>query len=380
MRSSIEKLWRASREGQPLARCSLFLLFFLQIISFFYYIIITLRICFYKIYGSPRALFQIPVIAVGNLSLGGTGKSVFVDWLVKKLPYKHPLVLLRGYGSEILQREQSFVVSDGVSIFKPSLVGDEALQIAQRGVCVAIGKNRYKAFLDFINHRAKTSDNVPLPDVIILDDAYQNFSLYKDYTVLLVDARAPFENGRLFPAGPMREFNYSRADLIIFTHADEVKASIPVLKKQYFPAFSEHKILAGRHAFTSFIDADGLAISLSPGTPVVICSGIAKPENIINTVQQQKLVIMHTCIYQDHYAYTQLDVIRIIKILRQQGTSILVTTEKDWTKLRTFKHFFDEALILCVVAKIEFEFLTPREYDDFMRFLQQALLCGDAQK
>lgn len=372
MRLFIEKIWNATRRGIPLTRRAYFFWYILKLLQYIYVFGLFLRRIYHYFLTVPQVPYNIPVIAVGNLSLGGTGKSVFVQWLVQQGGFQNPAVLLRGYKSKVLLEQKNFVVSDGKSIFgEAAFVGDESLQIALFGVAVAIGKNRLQSLTKLLQ---KMTPNVP--DVVILDDAYQTNSIKKTFTILLVDAQAPFENGNLFPAGPLRELDYSRADVIVLTHADRSSIPISEIKSQYFIDFDPDKIFSGRHAFTGFFDAYGQKFFISKNNPIILCSGIAKPDSLEGTIRQQGFVVSQHVIFFDHHAYEPSDVYSIIDHCKKNGVDICVTTEKDWTKLSRFQDLFVAANIHCVVAKIAFEFLTVGEYAIFVNQMQKAIERG----
>ena len=376
MQSFIEKLWSATREGKPLTRRARFFWGVLKLVRHGYVLGLLLRHMWHSFFKVPRAPYNIPVIAVGNLSLGGTGKSVFVRWLVQHGGFSKPAVLLRGYKSPVLLKQATFVVSDGKNIFGNAvLVGDEPLQAAQPGVSVAIGKNRSQALSSLL----RVMDPVR-PDVVILDDGYQTNTIRKTCTILLVDAQAPLENGYLFPAGPLRELDYHRADIIILTHADRVNSMLEDIKRRYFSDLDPGRIMAGRHAFVGFFDASDCRVLVHPGAPVVLCSGIAKPHSLEITVRQQNSIIIEHLVFFDHHAYVLADVRRIIDQCKKNNVDICITTEKDWTKLRDFQPLFIAANIQCFVTKIAFEFLTVREYAVFANLLQKVLERDQAAK
>jgi tetraacyldisaccharide 4'-kinase len=372
MRLFIEQIWSATREGKPLTRRALFFWNILKAISYFYFLGLQLRQWVLSYKKSPHAPACIPVIAVGNLTVGGSGKSVFVSWLVTHAGFERPAVLLRGYKSPVLRSKQSFVVATREKIFGTAHeVGDEPLQIAEQGVDVAIGKNRFKALLKLL-FALKPAE----PDVVILDDGYQTTTIHKDLSILLVDARAPLENGYLFPASPLRELDYHRADIIVLTHADQAVQPIALLKQNYFPDVKPSCIVAGRHRFSGLVDSQGQLFSLSAGHNVVLCSGIAKPRNFEITVQPLGMNIREHVIFADHHNYKQRDVEKIIATLSMVGSCILLTTEKDWTKLRAFESLFAVHGIACLIVKIAFEFLTSHEYAGFVALMRKKLMDG----
>jgi tetraacyldisaccharide 4'-kinase len=376
MRLFIEQLWSATSEGKSLTRRAFFFWQILKFFSVIYIIALLVRRLVLSFKKAPRATLPGPVIAVGNLTVGGTGKSVFVEWLARQANFfDRPAVLLSGYQSSVLRKQKAFVVSNGHEIFGDAAqVGDESLQIVEgNGVAAAIGKDRYEALLLLL-----LAMKPMLPDAVILDDGYQTATIHKDCSILLVDARAPFGNGYLFPAGPLRERDYSRADIIVLTHADLASIALSDLKKRYFPSLNPIAIVAGRHAFAGLFSTAGESIEISREQPVVLSSGIARPENIVTTVRGEGFIINDHIIFPDHHLYTDHDIKKIITRMQKVVCSTLLTTAKDWTKLRAFSESFDAAGILCLVVKIRFEFLTSHEYATFVALLQNVLVEGRA--
>jgi len=311
------------------------------------------------------------------LTVGGTGKSVFVAWLAKESKFfDKPAVLLHGYKSPILVSQNVFIVSDGSSIFgDASVVGDEPLHIAEQGnIATAIGKDRSQALQALLKALPVTGR----PDAVILDDGYQTATIQKDCSILLVDARYPFGNGYLLPAGPLREHDYSRADIIIFTHADEVDFSLIDLKKRYFPSVNPIRIVGGRHVFAGIDIVAGKAFMENFQESIVLCSGIANPYNLEKTAREAGFNIVHHIIFPDHHNYEIHDVQGILDHMIALKNVALVTTAKDWTKLRSFAKAFSDAGIVCQIVKIRFEFLTSDEYATFVALLQNVLVEGRA--
>ena len=165
-----------------------------------------------KIKGQQRCPW-FNVLAIGNLAVGGTGKTVFAQFLISLLRDKKGGVILRGYRGTKSSRATAFLVSDGKQLFSEvDQCGDEAFMLAcDSKVPVAISKDRYLAC-------KVLAENCNL-DFVILDDAYQNVDICKDVEILLVDARYPLSNTYCLPAGFLREKDYSRADIIVLTHA-----------------------------------------------------------------------------------------------------------------------------------------------------------------
>lgn len=156
--------------------------------------------------------FQIPIISVGNLSVGGTGKTPHVDFLASVLKPAHPAILSRGYG----RKTKGFRMVQPTDGSKEA--GDEAAMMIRKhpGMAVAVGENRMLAVPDLLLARPDTR-------VIILDDAYQHRSIKPSLNILLTTYDKPFTRDRVLPLGRLRESRseYKRADIIIVTKCPE---------------------------------------------------------------------------------------------------------------------------------------------------------------
>jgi tetraacyldisaccharide 4'-kinase len=180
-------------------------LFFLEL---FYQAGFFLVTRFKRYRGNKSVPFK--VISVGNLSVGGTGKSVFVQFLSKKLD-RPSAILLRGYKRK--NKKNILIDIDNKNKYRPSDVGDEALMFSQKlDSPIVVGKSRIKSVELLKKYCENKNKKIKF---LLLDDGYQNFQLKKDCEILLLDARAPFDNNHCLPAGRLREKDFSRADIII---------------------------------------------------------------------------------------------------------------------------------------------------------------------
>ncbi len=326
----------------------------------------------------PAPSSGVRVIAVGNLSVGGTGKSVFVEWLVKNACLPNPAILMRGYKSPILRKKMSFVVSDGWRIYGVDFVGDEPLQAAEKTrVPVAIGKHRSKT-LEFLEAQLGNQ----IIKTVILDDGYQTQTIHKDCAVLLVDARSPLGNGYLLPAGPLREKDYSRVDIIIFTHVDQVETSIEKLCQRNFPLFDKKRIFGGRHAVQDLQRVSGLGKHFlrHDKRPCVLISGIAQPKNLEISVRDLEIDFLAHYAFQDHHSYVYGSVEKMLQEIVARGVAWVITTEKDWTKLRTMRVLFEKMLVDVYVLSVRFEFLPTSSYDTFISLIHEILAKNDRKR
>jgi len=307
----------------------------LYLFSLVYRAVVSLRKILFR-YGMlmSRSL-PCKVVSVGNITLGGTGKTPLVVSLAGFLLGKgmRPAVVSRGYGRK--DESQMLIVSDERAVLTDTATGgDEPVLIGSRlpGVPVVVGCNR--------NAAAQSAIQRFNSGVVILDDGFQHFRLKRNLDIALVDATDPFGNGKIFPAGILREpiGGLRRAHAIIITRINAV-ASVEALKSRIA------RITSAR-IFTSFqrpLDlVDDLTGELKPlsvlrGTKVLAFSGIARPESFTSLLKALGAVISGERIYPDHYEFTKADLSEIFKKAADDRVNMIVTTEKDAVRLRTLK-------------------------------------------
>lgn len=273
-----------------------------------------------------------PVVSVGNLTVGGTGKTPAVELAVRTLGElgHRPAVVSRGY------RRQSRgvqVVADTASIrLDPEDAGDEPFLLARRlpRIPVIVGAHRYQAARLAVERFHATA--------VVLDDGFQHKTLVKDLEIVMTRARHPWGNGRLLPGGPLREplAALSRAHLIVATGArtamdlEELRSAaarwaphVPVLTARYAP------VECWEAERTRARPLDSLA-----GARLVAFAGIASPRAFGATLDDLGVVVLEEIAYPDHHWYSPDDIRRLSLRARQLGAEGLVTTEKDWVRLR----------------------------------------------
>jgi tetraacyldisaccharide 4'-kinase len=248
---------------------------------------------------------QGPVMSVGNLSVGGSGKTPFVLLLGEALKTRNvPFdILSRGYGRK--KRGVARVDPGG----SPHDFGDEPLLLARRlSVPVIVGEDRYEAGLF-----AERSFG---PQLHLLDDGFQHRALARDFDIVLVtpeDAR-----DRLLPAGRLREplTSLSRADAVVLTSGAS-PASFPLNGKLVWRV------------------RRGISVENMPNRPVVFC-GIARPQNFMLQLRTAGIEPVAQAFYRDHHAYTERDIQDLLKLRLQSEAGGFITTEKDAINLGGF--------------------------------------------
>ena len=272
-----------------------------------------------------------PVISVGNITLGGSGKTPAVE--VAALALRElgasPAVISRGYGRQ--SRGVAVVADrDGVKLDARG-AGDEPLLLAERlpGIPVVVGENRFEAGQAAVERCGAT--------VVVLDDGFQNRTVSKDLEILVLNGRAPWGNGRLFPRGALREplTALARADLVVITNATDPDAGAargrvrrhneraPVIRASYVATEARETRSGSR------VEAKALA-----GRRLLAFCGLASPKSFAGTLAGLGIQIAATMEFPDHHWYTAADLDELAKQAKGIGAEGLVTTEKDWVRLR----------------------------------------------
>jgi tetraacyldisaccharide 4'-kinase len=248
---------------------------------------------------------QGPVISVGNLSVGGSGKTPFVLLLGELLKAREVKfdILSRGYG----RRTRGVALVDPGG--SPREIGDEPLLLARRlEAPVIVGEDRYEA--------GQFAERSLGPQLHVLDDGFQHRALARDFDIVLVtpeDAR-----DRLLPAGRLREplTSLSRADAIVLSSG---------ASPEWFP-LKDKLVWRVRR---------GISLTSIPNRPVAFC-GIARPQNFLLQLRTAGIEPVAQALYRDHHAYTERDIHDLLKLRQQSEAEGFVTTEKDAINLDGF--------------------------------------------
>jgi tetraacyldisaccharide 4'-kinase len=246
----------------------------------------------------------------------------------------HVAILSRGYGRK--DTSAIVVVSDGRAVLADSKAGgDEPALIATKlpGVPVVVGSDRYRAGL--------VAGKAFSPDTLILDDGFQHVRLQRDLDIVLVDAADPFGNGKLFPAGILREplSALERADVVLITRSDEAGERTGPLKERIrrytkAPVFSSvHRPLDLVNTTTGEIKP----LSALRALQILAFSGIARPALFTSLLASLGAEVMAAMVYADHYAYRQADVEALFQKAAEVKAAMIITTEKDAARLKPLK-------------------------------------------
>ncbi len=273
-----------------------------------------------------------PVVSIGNLTVGGTGKTPAVEVAVQTLVSlgHRPAVVSRGYGRRV---GGIHVVADQASIrLDVEEAGDEPFLLARRlpGVPVVVGSNRYATARLAIERFGVTA--------IVLDDGFQHRTLTKDLEIVMARARTPWGNGKLLPAGPLREpFEaLARADLVVASGAatrGEAQAVIDAVER-HAPDVPVLTALAVPAECWEANRMRPVGLTELAGKRVVAFAGIAAPGGFAETLTESGVAMEAFVPFSDHHWYSAEEVARLDGRARDLGVDGLITTEKDWVRLR----------------------------------------------
>ena len=268
----------------------------------------------------------VPVVSIGNITMGGTGKTPLVDYVVKYYSRKglKTAILSRGY-----KRNTKGVrmVSDGRKILLGSReAGDECTMLAHKnpGTIVVVAEKRKEGAGFIAEHLAGR-----LPDVVVLDDGFQHRQLYRDLDIVVINSTAPFFNDWLIPAGRLREprKNLDRADLLILSKITDAKIA---------SQFEERFRSTGKPLVKAGVRPGKLLQFAGPDTSqperVIALAGIGQPESFIESLRQSGMDAASEAFLEDHADFPLRQMKSLVEQARKNNLSI-VTTEKDYHRL-----------------------------------------------
>lgn len=310
---------------------------FLLWLSFFYGLAVKAVSWGYKNNLIKSCTLPRKVISVGNITLGGAGKTPFVEFLVGVLKEKNikSVILSRGYGAH-----NPDGASDEVLLLRGSLAG----------VPVIVGRDRVASGLQALKDHAA--------NVVVLDDGFQHWRLKRDLDIVLIDATQPFGNGELIPRGILREplSSLRRAHVFVLTKTNWAKDTFK-LKQHLSKINPPCPIVEAIHepiGLSDLLDNNQpRPLSLLNGKSACAFCGIADPKSFERILQDLGVEVARIFSFMDHHRYTQQDTAAIIQFCKASHLEWVVTTQKDAAKLSPFLNDFRRPLnLLSVQIKI----------------------------
>ncbi len=334
----------------------------LAFLSLLYGLGVRIRGKLYRKHILPTRKLPCPVISIGNLTVGGTGKTPMTLYLAKRFKEqgRRILIVSRGYKSQ--GEKRGAVVSDGLSVLRDAhQAGDEPLLLATllKNIQVVVGKDRFAAGFDGFQRFQ--------PDLIILDDAFQHLRLARDLNLLLLDGQTGFGNRRLLPRGPLREpvSSFVRADAVVVTRCRDTQNRSKDLEELVRmvhprPVFRAAHVPVRRCTIRSGDPLDARLLSRMAqdsqdglrGRQVFAFAALACNQHVWDTIAEMGANLRGTMGFEDHHPYSSQDMDQIVGAALEKGCDCLVTTEKDLVRLPTGMRLPLDLIILGV--KIDF--------------------------
>ena len=304
----------------------------------------------------PKKEASVPVISVGNITTGGTGKTPFTAYLLNKLKDKYSLaVISRGYGASE-EVAEPFLIKDGENIYADSAQsGDELFMLASNtdNVIFIRSADRYQGTVLAEEKGA---------ELIILDDGFQHYQLEREVDVVIIDAENPFSNRRVLPAGLLREpFSaLKRVDIFILNHTENVEYSkVESLKKAINKKSPSNRgVFAAETISEKCISVAGQDINEADflkGKRVFAFSGIGSPEAFKRTIESNGGNVVSYRVFKDHYNYQKEDLLTLVDQYEASKADIILTTEKDAVKLFDFGDMIGELPFYYLTISMQIE-------------------------
>ena len=308
--------------GEQKGPTAVILRFFLRVAAIFYAIAIWLRTSLYSKGLVKTHYCGAKVISVGNITVGGTGKTPLVIWLCKLLQRKNArcAILTHGYKATQNSKLKTQNYSDEPAILSENCPQAKVIVNPDRVAGAAEAVSRFRA------------------EVLIMDDGFQHQRLARDLDIVTIDATRPFGYGRLLPAGLLREpiSALARADAVVITRCDQIQETELAELEQKLRQTNHNMIIARSiHAPICARSAENKDISLQSlnGKKVFAFCGIGNPQAFLNTVKSLACQVVGSSVYDDHHYYPSDDLASIYEQAMRGKAELILTTHKDWTKI-----------------------------------------------
>ena len=338
--------------------------FFLKLLSYPYRMAISIRHLLFDCEFLKSEKFSIPIICVGNITVGGTGKTPTAEMILRYMKsYYNVALLSRGYG----RRTKGYMEVQTTSSYRD--VGDEPLQIKLKfpDTLVVVCEKRAEAVHRIMNDH-------PDVNLIVMDDGFQHRYVDARINVVIVDSTRPFYEDDYLPAGTLRDkiSSLDRAHYFIVTKCPPDMQ--PLAQRMWRKEL--HKIAYQKVYFTRVVPTAAVPLftterSLKYGDDVVVMSGIGNPKAFVKGVRAQYNVKAKLN-FPDHHVYSVTDIERIVALLEKYPQAMLLTTEKDAVKLRRSRRVPELMRERLFYQPLKVEFLEGSD-DDFLGTLKMDL-------
>lgn len=329
--------------------------FLLKILSGFYYVAITIRHWLFDCKLLKSHTFKTPIICVGNITVGGTGKTPTAEIIIDYMQQYYNVALLsRGYG----RRTKGYIEVDTDASYLD--VGDEPLQIKLKypKTLVVVCENRVEA----IRRIEKEHPDIGL---IVMDDGFQHRHVEAKINVVVVDSTRPFEKDSYLPAGTLRDTLDSlyRGSYFIVTKCSPAMSQLAQrLWRKDLQKIAYQKVYFTRNAATEPLSLFETDNTLKSGDKVVVMSGIGNPKAFVRSLRSRFNVVGNIR-FPDHHTYTVADMQRVAEELEKSEGAMLLTTEKDAVKMRRSRRVPEIVRQRLFYLPVKMEFLEGSDPD-----------------
>lgn len=305
-----------------------------------YYFITWLRNKLYDLGIKKSKSYDLPIICVGNLSVGGTGKTPMIEYLIRILKDDHKVATLsRGYK----RQTKGFQMADENT--SAEKIGDEPFQFYNKfgnAILVAVDANRQNGVAELQKQKNK-------PNVILLDDAYQHRKVKAGFNILLTTYTNPYFSDYVLPAGNLREPRHGakRADLIVVTKCPNILSK---LEKEKFvnriQAHTNQNVFFSSIKYSQKVVSSNSDIELSDLSHFTLVTGIANSKPLVKFLKDRSLKFEHLN-FKDHHEFSQQDISELNK------KELIITTEKDFMRLKQHESLTDKLFYLPIEVVID---------------------------
>lgn len=338
--------------------------FLLELISYVYRLVITIRHWLFDIDLLKSETFDIPIICVGNITVGGTGKTPAAEMIIDYMrSYYHVALLSRGYG----RRTSGYVEVKSNSSYRD--VGDEPLQVKLKfpDTLVVVCENRAEAI-------KRIQAEHPEINLIVMDDGFQHRHVNARINVVVVDSTRHFATDDYLPAGTLRDkvSSLSRAHYFLVTKcASNMTQLDQRLWRKDLQSVAYQKVY-----FTRIVPSDAVPLfnpdaRLEVGAPVVLMSGIGNHKVFVSSMKE-RYKVLKSFNFPDHHKYSVEDLKRVADFVEKHPGAMLLTTEKDAVKLRRSRRVPDLLRQKMLYMPVTIDFLDGSD-DDFLGTLKSDL-------
>lgn len=339
---------------------SLPILYFLSLI---YFLTVKILRFAYKTNILPSYRPKCKVISVGNITLGGTGKTPLVEWIADYLSKKEkkPGIIIRGYKSP--EAKKCIIAKSDSSYFE---IGDEARMLKEDlgEINICVGSDKIESVRQLEREKC---------DIVILDDGFQHWRLARDLDIVAIDCSFSILNQKLLPLGRLREplNSLKRADVFVFNKIDFCEDNSIKVREELNKINPNALIINSVYEPVCFYDLKtGIALPVDSdkflNKPVFILAGIVNPLYFDRIISKLKLKIKRELIYPDHYEYVKKDIDFIRRVALDMNVDTIITTHKDAVRLRYFLNFFENINIFYLKIKLK---ITKNEEEFSKRLL-----------